>query len=275
MYTPAQIQGYKKLITFINANFKEEINSIKVEQICHYSYRNINRIFLSINNEPIGKYLKRIRIEKSAEYLLYTQSKISDIAFEFGFENASAYNKAFKKRFNCSPKEYRKNWNVQQYQGSFSTPLDFSLEFVPDFDMLYLEYRGDYKDYVAITKHWDEFIQHCEEESLISEETKFFAQILDDDDISKSNHTRYQACITLPKRTEYLPKGFHQRKKHIRQKYVKVVCKNGFKNTEEIYSKIIQCWDRDVQLEFKDQPIIEFYDEDFDTEIVEIYIPVE
>ena len=98
MQNKVQLDNYKKLMAYINEHFKEEINIPRIEAICHYSYRNINRIFQAIHGETIGKYIKRIRLEKAAEYLKYSSSKIADIAFEVGFEDIASFSKAFKKK---------------------------------------------------------------------------------------------------------------------------------------------------------------------------------
>lgn len=45
MKNETQVEGYKRLLTYMDEQFKEEINIEIVEEVCHYSYRNINRIF--------------------------------------------------------------------------------------------------------------------------------------------------------------------------------------------------------------------------------------
>ena len=43
MQNKIQLDNYKKLMAYINEHFKEEINIQRIEEICHYSHRNINR----------------------------------------------------------------------------------------------------------------------------------------------------------------------------------------------------------------------------------------
>ena len=64
-----QLTRYKKLLAYLDDHLNEEVNIEKVEEVCHYSYRNINRIFEAIHNETIGKYVKRLRLEKAAQFL--------------------------------------------------------------------------------------------------------------------------------------------------------------------------------------------------------------
>lgn len=77
------IERYNHLVTFLNDHYHEEIDIPKIEEISCYSYRNINRIFFSLHQETIGKYIRRIRLEKGAQYLKFTGSRYSDICIVF------------------------------------------------------------------------------------------------------------------------------------------------------------------------------------------------
>jgi len=96
MSNDTQLTRYKKLLRFIDEQFKEDINIPEIEEACNYSYRNINRIFEAINHETIGKYIKRIRLERAAQYLKFSQESITDIAYDVGFGDVAALSKAFK-----------------------------------------------------------------------------------------------------------------------------------------------------------------------------------
>ena len=114
MKNETQLERYKKLLEYLDKQFKEEVNIEKVEAISHYSYRNINRIFEALHHETIGKYVKRIRLEKAAEFLKFSDSTISDIAFEVGFSDVAAFSKAFKNKFNCAPSVFRNSNDVMR-----------------------------------------------------------------------------------------------------------------------------------------------------------------
>jgi AraC family transcriptional regulator len=155
-----QLQEYKKLKKFIDENFKKDIKIGTIEKESFYSYRNINRIFQSLNHETTGRYRKRIRIEKAAEYLKYSDYQVSDIAIEVGFSDVAAFSKSFKKRFKCSPITYRQN--VQQKKEiNFQNGLPFEIETLPKFEFLYLEHLGDIENIVAIEKTWDVLFKYC------------------------------------------------------------------------------------------------------------------
>ncbi|MEM6804140.1 MAG: AraC family transcriptional regulator [Bacteroidota bacterium] len=159
MNNPTQLERYKKLLDYIESHFKEELNIKKIEALCHYSYRNINRIFEALHQETIGKYIKRLRLEKAAQYLKYSDIGVSDIAYEVGFEDRAAFSKAFKKKYKCSPSAFRKSSerslkiaqaSLLRERDSNRHELQFEIEYLPDFEYLFVEYRGDYENILAL-----------------------------------------------------------------------------------------------------------------------------
>ncbi|MEM9526822.1 MAG: AraC family transcriptional regulator, partial [Bacteroidota bacterium] len=176
MTNKTQLERYKKLISYIDENFKEDINIQIIEEVCHYSYRNINRIFEALHHETIGKYIKRLRLEKAAQYLKYSETGISDIAFEVGFEERASFNKAFKKKYGCSPTAFRaSNESVREMmiksilkeEGGKRQKLQFEIEYVPDFEFIFLEHRGDYEDSLVFEEMGNELYHYMVGKDLL------------------------------------------------------------------------------------------------------------
>ncbi len=278
-----QLQRYKNLIKFIDQNFKEDINIEKIEKVSFYSYRNINRIFQSLHNETVGKYIKRIRLEKAAEYLKYSNLQISKIAIDIGFSDVAAFSKSFKKKFLCSPLTFRQNTQiinrVNKQTSSKKNSIPFEIETLPEFKLLYLEYLGNYENIVAIEKTWDKLIMYCDKQKLITQETSFFSETLDDNTITDDFNCRTNVAITLNELSNFVPEGLFRIRKHKTQKYAKFIHKGANEKLVETYNQIYSTWMSEVQLEFEDKPTLEFYVNHHNKTlkknlITEIYIPV-
>ena len=215
MQNRTQLERYKKLVNYLDQHFKEDIDIRKVEDICHYSYRNINRIFQALHQETIGKYIKRLRLEKAAQLLKYSQNSITDIAFEFGFNDAAAFNKAFRTRFQVSPSAYRKGNELLDFTGEMGPSglavapekLSFEIRFLPEIELLYLEYRGAYGDFKAIEQTWENLYEYASEKQLLTPDSILLAEILDDDEISEDIHCRYRAGVILDRPLGFMPDG--------------------------------------------------------------------
>lgn len=288
MKNETQLDRYKKLLAFFDEKFKEEINIDTVEAISHYSYRNINRIFQALQHETIGKYIKRVRLEKAAQYLKYSEVGISDIAFEVGFSDVAAFSKAFKNKFNCSPSAFRNSRETMQkitHQVLFpersphNPSLQFEIEYLPNFEFISLEYRGAYEDISAINTMWKQLLDYVIKKQLLTSDSIFMAEILDDNDITDSLNCRYNLGIILEKPLTFKPEGLFKTQVHKRQKYAKFIHKGSHETCMDTYNKIYALWIVDVNLEFADLPTLEFYlndEEETPSEklLTEIYIPV-
>src|SRR3569833_2772432 len=64
-------------------------------------------MFKKITGDNFTDYLSRVRIEKSKNLLLNPNLRVSEIAFEVGFQSLTHFNRVFKKVLGQSPTEYR------------------------------------------------------------------------------------------------------------------------------------------------------------------------
>lgn len=65
------------------------------------------KMFKKVTGINYTDYLSRVRIEKSKNLLLNPNLRISEIAFEVGFQSLTHFNRVFKKILGQSPTEYR------------------------------------------------------------------------------------------------------------------------------------------------------------------------
>lgn len=288
MKNPTQLERYKRLIDFIEKKFKGEINIKDIEEVSYYSYRNINRIFLALHHETIGQYVKRIKLEKAAEYLKFSNEIISDIALEIGYADIAAFSKAFKKQFKCSPSTFRSSYELKQYITQKTifpseTPqkkvLDFEIEEIPDIEILYLSYQGSYENIKGLKKVWEQLITYVSKNNLLKEETIVLGEVLDDDEITDTLLCRYNAGIILEEELDFTLKGLFKTKKIEGQKYAKFIHRGSHETCTDTYTKIYAHWMTEVALEFEDKSTLEFYVNDKSNTpeedlLTEIYIPI-
>lgn len=284
-----QLERYRLLLSFIDENLKEDIDIPAIEAACNYSYRNINRIFEALQHETIGRHIKRVRLERAAQFLKYTRYAISDIAFEVGYSDVAALSNAFKKHFNCSPSAFRESGKAlhdmiaDSYKND-AMGTDFHLEYeverLPDFLMLGLEYKGSYKDTNAIRSTWEYFISYAQDKNLLSANTVYLAEILDDNDISETIHCRYNLGIALEKELEFDTEGLFRVKRVGGSNYIKFLHKGSHESSADTYNTIYAHWLGYIPYEMKDAPVLEFFLND-ESEVpesellTEIYIPIQ
>lgn len=102
------IEGIRTAIDYIEDNLKNSISLEDIAKMVGYSMYHFHRIFQSYVKESVSEYIRRRRLTKAACDLLYTNSRIIDIALEYQFETQESFTRAFKKMFQVTPGVYRK-----------------------------------------------------------------------------------------------------------------------------------------------------------------------
>lgn len=288
MSNPTQFERYQRLLEYIDSHFSEPLTAETIESQCFYSYRNINRIFYALNNETIGQYIKRLRIEKAAEYLKYSDTSIADIAINVGFSDTASFSKAFKKTIGTAPTSYREVVTIKREMeletlstktAEHFSPMEHELVEMPEFQVLYSQYRGSYENIKAMTALWKEHINFGIQHELLDPRTLYLAEILDDRAITSSINCRYNAAFTIDTNADFTSRGQFRRKTIPGGDYAKFIHHGSHASSKNTYNKIYGQWMQYIGLEFEDKATLEIYSEDADSApesdlITEIYIPV-
>ena len=73
------------------------------------SVSSFKREFAKLYNDTPANYIKTKRLEKAAGLLLASDTRITDIAFECGFNDLANFTKSFHNKYNVTPTNYRSN----------------------------------------------------------------------------------------------------------------------------------------------------------------------
>jgi AraC family transcriptional regulator len=66
-----------------------------------------HRVFSSVVGEAPAAYVRRLRLERAALRLKYTQRPVTEIAFDAGYQTHESFTRAFKARFGKAPRQFR------------------------------------------------------------------------------------------------------------------------------------------------------------------------
>jgi len=98
-----------KIIKYIAENFDTPLSLYDVSRIAGMAPTSFCRWFKKSTGHNLFHYLNSTRIEKACELLLLTDDRISQVAFQVGFESISHFNRTFQRLKNKTPREYRKH----------------------------------------------------------------------------------------------------------------------------------------------------------------------
>lgn len=100
----------EKVMEYLNRHFDKTITLTEVAKIAAMSEVAFSRFFKTRTGNTFIDTLNEIRLGHASRTLIETTNSITEIAYKCGFNNISNFNRIFKKRKNCTPKEFRETY---------------------------------------------------------------------------------------------------------------------------------------------------------------------
>jgi len=98
---------------YILANQADPIDLAKVAQAMHVSTFYFCKLFKRATGLTFTEYLSRVRVEKAKTLLLNPHLRISEIAYDVGFQSLTHFNRVFRQVVGQSPSEHRESKSVR------------------------------------------------------------------------------------------------------------------------------------------------------------------
>ncbi len=111
--TYSESKRVQQVQAYINDNYKNDIRLPAIAKMAGMSPVAFSRFFKLRTGKSLSDYIIDIRLGYASRFLADSTKSIADICFECGFNNLSNFNRIFKKKKNCSPKEFRENFRKQ------------------------------------------------------------------------------------------------------------------------------------------------------------------
>jgi AraC-like DNA-binding protein/ligand-binding sensor protein len=99
---------------YIHANQADPIDLDKVAKAMHVSTFYFCKMFKKATGLTFTDYLSRVRVEKAKTLLLNPHLRISEIAYDVGFQSLTHFNRMFRNIVGESPTAYRESKSVRQ-----------------------------------------------------------------------------------------------------------------------------------------------------------------
>lgn len=97
-----------ELKEFIESHLFEDLSLNDLASIAGMSLATFKRRFTSVFEESPKRYINNKRLEKAKGMLTQTSLRISDIAYDCGFNDVGYFSKMFHQKYNTTPTNYRK-----------------------------------------------------------------------------------------------------------------------------------------------------------------------
>lgn len=137
----------QEVLKYVHLNLQEDLSLNTLSKFTGYSEYHLHRILKKSIGEPIGQYIKRKRIENAAMMLGITNYPVSKVSELSGYEDYTAFSRAFTQEMGTSVKNFKKNTIVRKeeiIELPFSVDYNYRIEKLPD---LYLFSFPTFCDY--------------------------------------------------------------------------------------------------------------------------------
>lgn len=127
------------LLHWLESHLDQPLSLDHVAAKAGYSKWHLQRMFKDITGHAIGSYIRGRRLTQAAVALRLTSRPILDIALQYRFDSQQTFTRAFKKQFQRTPAQYRRdeNWNME----GICSPIQMANSPLPVGEEVYLEER--------------------------------------------------------------------------------------------------------------------------------------
>jgi AraC-like DNA-binding protein len=100
----------EKVFEYMNAHYNMQITLAEVAKIANMPEASFSRFIKKRTGKTFIDSLNEIRLGHASRMLIDTTNTIAEIAYKCGFNNISNFNRIFKRKKFCIPKEFRETY---------------------------------------------------------------------------------------------------------------------------------------------------------------------
>lgn len=101
----------EKAMDYMNQNFAKSITLSEIAKLSNMTDVSFSRFFKNRTGITFMDSLLEMRLGHASRLLIDTTQSVSEVAYNCGFNNISNFNRIFKKKKGCTPKQFRQEYN--------------------------------------------------------------------------------------------------------------------------------------------------------------------
>lgn len=103
-----------EIIAWMSAHLAEDLSVAVLAARSCITPRHLTRKFVKAFGLPPGRVAEMLRLDEARQHLTATNSSIAHIAESVGFRSADVFRRAFERRFNTTPRDYRERFRTSE-----------------------------------------------------------------------------------------------------------------------------------------------------------------
>ena len=107
-------QRINRVIDHLRENLDRQVKLEELAKVACFSEFHFHRIFSAVSGETLNNFTNRLRLEKAARLLRYSDQSLTNIALDCGFSSSATFSRAFRQGYDTSPREFRKSGEIKK-----------------------------------------------------------------------------------------------------------------------------------------------------------------
>ena len=203
-------QRIDRVIDHLRGNLHRPVKLAELANVACFSEFHFHRIFTAISGETLNNFTNRLRLEKAARLLRYSEQSLTDIALDCGFSSSATFSRAFRSGYDTSPSQFRKSGEIKKSKirkelfPEDEYGLDMSAaEKKAVFPVRLIDLPERQVAYIRVTNAFEmervlaalkTVIEWAKSQDLFSQGT-LFGMTVDDPHVTPKHLYRYEVCL--------------------------------------------------------------------------------
>lgn len=255
------LDDYRKrildVLIHIQRHLDEDVSLEALARVAHFAPHHFHRVFRGMVGESVKEHVRRLRLERAAYFLRYSDRPVTRLAFEAGYETHESFTRAFRAHFGESPSGYRRrrrhpfaseppsrvHYSPEGDLDDFTptdtgaTAMNVELKRIEPIRVAFMRHTGPYKE-CGIA--WEKLCGWIGRKGLFRPDTRFLGVSYDDPDVTPPEKLRYDACVVVG--PDVKPEGEIGVQKIAGGLYAVTIHKGPYEKFSETYAKLMGEW---------------------------------
>ncbi len=203
-------QRINRVIDYLRGNLDRQVKLEELAKVACFSEFHFHRIFGAVSGETLNNFTNRLRLEKAARLLRFSDQSLTDIALDCGFSSSATFSRAFRSGYDTSPSQFRKSGEIKKSKicKELCTGQEYVLPMSAEekraaFPVRLIDLPERQVAYIRITDAFDmdrviaafkTIIEWAKSQDIFSQGT-LFGMTVDDPDVTPRHLYRYEVCL--------------------------------------------------------------------------------
>src|SRR3984885_10898307 len=199
-----------RVIDHLRENLHRPVKLGELAQVACFSEFHFHRIFGAVSGETLNQFTNRLRLEKAARLLRFSDQSLTDIALDFGFSSSATFSRAFRAGYETTHSEYRKTGEIKKSKicKELFTGQEYVLPMSAEekraaFPVRIVDFPERHIAYIRVTNAFEmdrviaafkTMTDWAKAQGIFSQGT-VFGMSIDDPDVTPKHLYRYEVCI--------------------------------------------------------------------------------